>query len=69
MLWALLGALFAAAAGAQEILPFPLTPSGSTAGLTIESSSYKKRVEPQRLAGWTQQTHCALAQKQLTAKR
>ncbi len=32
---------------AQEILPFPPTPSGSKAGLTIESSTYKKRVEPQ----------------------
>jgi arylsulfatase len=35
---------------AQEILPFPPTPSGSTAGLTMQDSIYKKRVEPQRLA-------------------
>jgi arylsulfatase A-like enzyme len=35
---------------AQEILPFPPVPSGSTAGLTIQDSTYKKRVEPKRLA-------------------
>ncbi len=34
---------------AQDILPFPPTPSGSQAGVTIESSTYKKRVEPKRL--------------------
>ena len=34
---------------AQEILPFPPTPSGSTAGLTMQDSIYKKRVEPQRV--------------------
>ncbi|MFV0521441.1 MAG: arylsulfatase [Mangrovibacterium sp.] len=34
---------------AQEILPFPPTPSASTAGLTMQTSSYKKRVEPNRL--------------------
>jgi len=34
---------------AQEILPFPPTPSASEAGITIQSSTYKKRVEPQRL--------------------
>ncbi len=34
---------------AQEILPFPPTPSASTAGLTMQDSIYKKRVEPQRL--------------------
>ncbi len=45
----MLAALWAVAVGAQEILPFPPTPSGSTAGLTMESSAYKKRVEPQRL--------------------
>jgi arylsulfatase A-like enzyme len=45
-----LGALFAPMAGAQEILPFPPTPSGSTPGLTIQDSTYKKRVEPKRLA-------------------
>ena len=37
-------------AGAQEILPFPPTPSASTAGLTMQDSIYKKRVEPKRLA-------------------
>ena len=40
----------AATAAAQEILPFPPTPSGSTAGLTMEDSTYKKRVEPKHLA-------------------
>lgn len=40
----------AAPANGQEILPFPPTPSGSTAGLTIQDSTYKKRVEPKRLA-------------------
>ena len=44
-----LGVLLAAAASAQEILPFPPTPSGSKAGLTMESSTYRKRVETQRL--------------------
>jgi len=41
---------FSPIAGAQEILPFPPTPSASTAGLTIPDSVYKKRVEPKRLA-------------------
>ncbi len=36
-------------ATAQDILPFPPTPSASQAGVTIESSVYKKRVEPKRL--------------------
>jgi len=45
-----LGAVTVATAGAQEILPFPPAPSGSTAGLTMEASTYKKRVEPKRLA-------------------
>ena len=45
-----LGVLFAPAALAQEILPFPPTPSGSTPGLTIQDSTYKKRIEPKRLA-------------------
>ncbi|APZ91595.1 arylsulfatase [Fuerstiella marisgermanici] len=31
---------------AQDILPFPPAPSGSQAGVTIESSTYNKRVEP-----------------------
>ena len=34
----------------QEILPFPPAPSGSTPGLTMQDSTYKKRVEPKRLA-------------------
>jgi arylsulfatase len=33
-----------------SILPFPPTPSGSIAGLTMKDSVYKKRVEPRRLA-------------------
>jgi arylsulfatase len=33
-----------------SILPFPPTPSASTAGLTMQDSTYKKRVEPKRLA-------------------
>ena len=48
------GLLFASAfsptAGAQEILPFPPTPSASTAGLTMQDSIYKKRVDLKRLA-------------------
>ena len=47
---AMLGMVVATAASAQEILPFPPTPSASTAGLTMETSTYKKRVEPKRLA-------------------
>ncbi|MGB9355749.1 MAG: hypothetical protein WCB21_09425, partial [Azonexus sp.] len=46
----LLGALLTTAAIAQEVLPFPPTPSGSKAGLTMETSTYKKRVDPKRLA-------------------
>ena len=42
--------VFVSIAGAQEILPFPPTPSASTAGLTIQDSTYQKRVEPKRLA-------------------
>ena len=45
-----LGAVLAPTARAQEILPFPPAPSGSTAGLTMQDSIYKKRVEPKRLA-------------------
>ena len=45
-----LGAVCATTAGAQEILPFPPTPSASTAGLTMQDSTYKKRVEPKHLA-------------------
>jgi arylsulfatase len=33
----------------QDVLPFPPTPSQSHAGVTIESSTYQKRVEPRRL--------------------
>jgi arylsulfatase len=32
-----------------SVLPFPPTPSGSTAGLTMQDSIYKKRVDPHRL--------------------
>jgi arylsulfatase A-like enzyme len=46
----LLGSMLMAAAPAQEILPFPRVPSGSTPGLTIQDSTYRKRVEPKRLA-------------------
>ena len=45
-----MGAVFSPTAGAQEILPFPPTPSASTPGLTIQDSTYMKRVEPKRLA-------------------
>src|SRR5690606_20905178 len=34
---------------AQEVLPFPPTPSASTAGLTMQDSVHKKRVAPRRL--------------------
>ena len=44
-----LGPVFASVGAAQEILPFPPVPSSSQAGVTIESSTYKKRVEPKRL--------------------
>jgi arylsulfatase A-like enzyme len=52
---AFLGALglsfaFSPITSAQEILPFPPTPSASTPGLTIPDSVYKKRVEPKHLA-------------------
>jgi arylsulfatase A-like enzyme len=36
-------------ASAQEILPFPPTPSASTAGLSMQDSVYKKRSNPVRL--------------------
>lgn len=35
---------------AQEVLPFPPTPSASEAGLTMQTSTYNKRVDPERLA-------------------
>lgn len=34
---------------AQEVLPFPPTPSASTAGLTMQDSTHRKRVTPARL--------------------
>jgi arylsulfatase A-like enzyme len=46
----MLGGTFAHIAGAQEVLPFPPAPSASTAGLTMEDSVYKKRVETKHLA-------------------
>jgi arylsulfatase len=36
-------------AHAQEVLPFPPTPSASTAGLTMQDSIHKKRATPSRL--------------------
>ena len=45
-----MGSVFMPSATGQEVLPFPPTPSGSVAGLTIQDSTYKKRVEPKRLA-------------------
>ena len=33
----------------QEVLPFPPTPSASTAGRTMQESTYERRVEPRRL--------------------
>jgi arylsulfatase len=38
-----------APAAAQDVLPFPPTPSGSIAGRTMQESVYKPRVEPRRL--------------------
>lgn len=46
----LLGMLFSPIANAQEILPFPPAPSASQAGLTMQTSTYKKRVEPKHIA-------------------
>ncbi|MDW5288935.1 arylsulfatase [Formosa sp. PL04] len=34
---------------AQQVLPFPPTPSASEAGPTMQTSTYKKRVDPKRL--------------------
>ena len=45
----LLTLYLSAPAHAQDILPFPPAPSASQAGVTIESSTYKKQVEPKRL--------------------
>lgn len=36
-------------ARAQEVLPFPPTPSASSAGRTMQESVYKQRVEPRRV--------------------
>ncbi|WP_304198064.1 arylsulfatase [Flavobacterium alvei] len=44
---------FSGSVQAQDVLPFPPAPSGSKAGLTIQESTYKKRVEPKRLAEGT----------------
>lgn len=43
-------AWLATGAPGQEILPFPPTPSASTAGVTMQSSTYAPRQEPRRLA-------------------
>jgi len=40
---------FTSPTSAQEILPFPPTPSASVAGRTMQESIYKRRVEPRRL--------------------
>jgi hypothetical protein len=45
-----MGVLLAPAVRAQEVLPFNPAPSASTPGLTIQDSTYRKRVEPKRLA-------------------
>ena len=37
------------AAGAQEVLPFPPAPSASTAGLTMQDSTYKNRLQTKHL--------------------
>ena len=44
-----LGAVIASPAGAQEILPFQPTPSGSIAGRTLQESVYSPLPEPKRL--------------------
>ena len=44
-----LGTAIAPKAKAQEVLPFPPTPSASTAGLTMQDSIYKKRVDLKHL--------------------
>jgi arylsulfatase A-like enzyme len=41
--------MFVPPARAQEVLPFPPTPSASTGGRTMQESVYKRRVEPRRL--------------------
>jgi len=46
----LLVVFFSASVQAQNVLPFPPAPSGSKAGLTMQESTYKKRIEPKHLA-------------------
>ncbi|MDQ6473093.1 arylsulfatase [Flavobacterium sp. LHD-80] len=46
----LFAVLFSMSVQAQDVLPFPPAPSGSKAGITMEQSTYKKRVEPKHLA-------------------
>jgi arylsulfatase len=41
--------LFAIRMAAQEVLPFPSTPSASVAGRTLQDSVHKWRIEPNRL--------------------
>ena len=55
-----LGMVFAATVTAQEVLPFPPAPSASTAGLTMQDSIHKKRVEPNRLAAGAPNVHVIL---------
>src|SRR5271155_1940789 len=45
----LIGATIPAVSSAQEVLPFPTTPSASTAGMTMQGSIYKNRVETKHL--------------------
>ncbi len=45
-----LAAVCASTAVAQEVLPFPPAPSASTAGLTLQDSVHKKRINPARLS-------------------
>lgn len=48
-LWVCCLAAGGRAAVAQDVLPFPPTPSASTAGLTMQDSVHRRRVEPRRL--------------------
>lgn len=50
LLVAFFGMSIQTGAVAQDVLPFPPTPSASEAGLTMQTSTYKKRVDPARLA-------------------
>lgn len=45
----LLSPIIGVFAFAQDVLPFPVTPSASQAGITMQDSIYKKRVQPARL--------------------